>query len=110
MPSHRRILLVEDVYKIANDLHRTLERDGAVVTGSAATVEEALHLLDVAPVLEGTLLDIELHDHEPAKADQLTASPASKDQDWPVWPRQILEPRKWHVHRHPLIRHVLPSG
>jgi CheY-like chemotaxis protein len=57
---HRRTLVVEDEYLIADDLQHELEKLGMVVIGPAPTVAMALRLLDATPVLDGAILDIDL--------------------------------------------------
>jgi DNA-binding response OmpR family regulator len=57
---HRRILVVEDEYMIADDMRHELEKLGVVVIGPAPTVAMAFRLLDAAPVLDGAILDINL--------------------------------------------------
>ena len=58
--AQRRVLLVEDEYFIAVELHRALEARGAVVVGPAATVRDALALIAKAGPLDGAVLDINL--------------------------------------------------
>jgi hypothetical protein len=45
---------------IADDLQHELETLGVLVIEPAATVAMALHLLDVSPVVDGAILDIDL--------------------------------------------------
>ena len=58
--SPRRILVVEDEYLLAYDLRRDLEAAGAQVLGPAATVSEALRLLDGASLPDAAVLDVNL--------------------------------------------------
>jgi CheY-like chemotaxis protein len=60
MTVHRRILIVEDRYVIADDLTRALEQAGVVVIGPAPTIAAALRLLEATPILDGAILDIDL--------------------------------------------------
>ena len=57
----RHILLVEDEYFIADAMQRSLEDAGAYVVGPAASVKDALALLDSEPV-DGAVLDVSLYD------------------------------------------------
>lgn len=56
----RRILVVEDQYAIALDLCESLDREGARVVGPAASVEDALLMLEGAGPLDLAVLDIKL--------------------------------------------------
>lgn len=56
---NRHILLVEDEYFIADAMQRGLEDAGAHVVGPAASVEDALALLESATV-NGAILDVTL--------------------------------------------------
>ena len=56
-----RVLIVEDEPFIAWDLAQAVESAGGVVIGPAATVAQALALVD-ASVLEGAILDVHLPD------------------------------------------------
>ena len=58
-PDGRLVLVVEDEFLIAMDLERLLGRHGFRVLGPAATVAEALHLLD-GDVPDVALLDVNL--------------------------------------------------
>ena len=58
--AHRRVLLVEDEYFIAVELHDAFEARGAEVIGPAATVKDALALVAGAGPLDGAVLDINL--------------------------------------------------
>ena len=55
-----RFLVVEDEYLIAVDLVATLEALGMEVAGPAASVNEALQLLERGDHLDGAVLDINL--------------------------------------------------
>ena len=57
----RHILVVEDEYFIADAMQRGLEDIGAQVVGPAASVADALALLDSTPV-NGAILDVKLAD------------------------------------------------
>ena len=59
-PSPRRILVVEEEYLLAYDLRRDLEAAGAQVLGPAATVAEALRILDGASLPDAAVLDVNL--------------------------------------------------
>jgi CheY-like chemotaxis protein len=69
----RRILVVEDEYVIAADLAASLEELGVEVTGPAASVAEALTLLEKdRHRLDGAVLDINLgNEHVYPVADVL---------------------------------------
>jgi CheY-like chemotaxis protein len=56
----RRILVVEDQYAIALGLCESLDREGAHVVGPAASVEDALLMLEGAGPLDLAVLDIKL--------------------------------------------------
>lgn len=55
----RRILVVEDVYLIADDVCRALVRAGAEVVGPAGTVADALVAMD-AGTIDAAVLDVNL--------------------------------------------------
>jgi CheY-like chemotaxis protein len=56
-----RLLVVEDEYLIAADLKDSLESLGAEVVGPAASVEEALRLIETSgDKLDGAVLDVNL--------------------------------------------------
>ena len=57
---HRRILVVQDQYMLAEDPQRDLERLGIVVIGPAPSATIALRLIAATPVLNGAILDIDL--------------------------------------------------
>ena len=56
----QRILLVEDDYLIATDLADELENEGAQVIGPAASVNEALRLIESTDRIDSAVLDINL--------------------------------------------------
>lgn len=56
----RRILVVEDQYAIALDLCESLDREGASVVGPAASVEDALQILEASGRPDAAVLDIRL--------------------------------------------------
>jgi len=55
-----RVLLVEDEHIVAAALSRGLRVYGAEVIGPAATVSNALALIEATPVIDGALVDINL--------------------------------------------------
>jgi len=71
----RRLLVVEDEYLIAADLTASLESLGVEVIGPAASVDEALFLVETnGGRLDGAVLDINLRDERVYPvADVLTA-------------------------------------
>ncbi len=54
------VLLVEDEHIVAAALSRGLRVCGAEVIGPAATVSNALALIEATPVIDGALVDINL--------------------------------------------------
>jgi CheY-like chemotaxis protein len=58
--SARRILIIEDEHMLAKALSRALHGMGAEIVGMAATVEQALKLVEAIPEVDGALLDINL--------------------------------------------------
>ena len=58
----RRILVVEDEFLLADELHRELEAAGAVVIGPAPTVRSALALVENEGPIDAALLDVNLND------------------------------------------------
>lgn len=58
--SGRRIVLIEDEHIVVQSLARALHLLGAEVVATAASVEQALALLDPAPDIDGAVLDINL--------------------------------------------------
>lgn len=70
----RRILIVEDEYFIAMDLALNLGDLGAEIVGPAASVAEALDLIQTADRLDGAVLDVNLRDERVyTVADELMA-------------------------------------
>ena len=68
----RRILIVEDQCAIALDLCECLDQLGASVIGPAASVADALCILDSAASLDAAVLDVELEGQQVyAVADRL---------------------------------------
>jgi CheY-like chemotaxis protein len=59
---NHRFLVVEDDYLIAADLAAFLEAQGIEVVGPAASVNEALALLETSDHLDGAVLDVNLQD------------------------------------------------
>ena len=57
--AHRRVLVVEDEYFIADDMVRVLQKLGANVVGPVQTAEKAMALLQDSPV-DVAVLDINL--------------------------------------------------
>jgi CheY-like chemotaxis protein len=55
-----RVLLVEDEHIVAAALSRGLRVCGAEVIGPAATVPNALALIEATPAIDGALVDINL--------------------------------------------------
>jgi ActR/RegA family two-component response regulator len=56
-----RLLVVEDDYLIAQDMRRSLEREGAVVVGPVPSVEKALSLIGSDPALRAAVVDVNLN-------------------------------------------------
>ncbi|RVT90506.1 response regulator [Sphingomonas crocodyli] len=56
----RIIIVVEDEYYLAQDLTFELVGEGATVIGPAASVEQALHLIEATPHIDGAVVDIRL--------------------------------------------------
>jgi CheY-like chemotaxis protein len=71
----KRLLVVEDEYVIASDIASALEDAGAEVIGPAATVKNALELIErEAGRLDGAVLDINLRNERVFPvADALTS-------------------------------------
>jgi CheY-like chemotaxis protein len=70
----RRLLVVEDEYLVAADLTSSLEAHGAEVVGPAASVQDALSLVNNGGRLDGAVLDINLRSERVYPvADLLTA-------------------------------------
>ncbi len=55
-----RILVVEDEYMLADELHTELGDVGAIVLGPVGTVEEAIALIGSGQRIDGSVLDINL--------------------------------------------------
>ena len=55
------ILVIEDEYIVAEDLHRALQAAGAQVLGPVPTVAEALSAVGTRERIDGAVLDINLH-------------------------------------------------
>jgi DNA-binding response OmpR family regulator len=55
-----RILVVEDEYWLADELCTELTEAGAIVIGPAASVADALALIESADHLDGAVLDVNL--------------------------------------------------
>lgn len=55
-----RILVVEDEYLLADELHMELERAGATVIGPAAGLSEALAVINATQDIDGAVLDANL--------------------------------------------------
>jgi CheY-like chemotaxis protein len=53
----RRILVVEDEYLVADELHMELERVGATVIGPVASLAEAIAIIAATPHIDGAVLD-----------------------------------------------------
>lgn len=56
----RRILIVEDEYFLATELEQELTEAGAIVLGPAASVRNALALIEENDALDGAMLDVNL--------------------------------------------------
>lgn len=63
LPDRAAVLVAEDEPFIAYDLATTIEDAGGVVVGPAATVKEALALLEIYPVA-AAILDVNLGDRD----------------------------------------------
>jgi CheY-like chemotaxis protein len=61
---HRRILVVEDEYFLADDMAEALRALDAEILGPVADVQEALDLLATEAGISGAVLDINLHGEE----------------------------------------------
>ncbi|HEX2527226.1 MAG TPA: hypothetical protein VHL31_13140 [Geminicoccus sp.] len=59
--SGTRVLVVEDVYVIADDLQHELEHAGAEVVGPVPTLDAAMKLVTAGPGIDGAVLDVELN-------------------------------------------------
>jgi DNA-binding response OmpR family regulator len=58
--SGRRILVVEDEFLLAEELHYELTKAGAVVVGMASTVDDALQMIQMEGELDAAILDVNL--------------------------------------------------
>lgn len=91
------ILVVEDEYIMAMDLHCSLEDAGATVLGPVGSVADALAILDVTADIHAAILDVNLGKETAyAIADALSA------RDVPFvfttgYDKDILPPRFAHV-------------
>lgn len=56
----RRLLLVEDEYVLASYLAQALEEQGAEVIGPAASVSDALVLIETTDGIDAAILDVNL--------------------------------------------------
>jgi DNA-binding response OmpR family regulator len=59
--AHLRILIVEDQHLVSESMKQDLQRMGVLVIGPASSVSTALRMLDAAPIVDGAILDIDLH-------------------------------------------------
>jgi DNA-binding response OmpR family regulator len=55
-----RILVVEDEYLLADELHMELERAGATVIGPVAGLADAIALIEATQRIDGAVLDANL--------------------------------------------------
>jgi DNA-binding LytR/AlgR family response regulator len=61
--AHRRLLVVEDEYMVACEVAEALEDAGANIIGPAATIEDALRLIEEhGDAIDGAVLDVNLRD------------------------------------------------
>ena len=58
----RRVLIVEDEYFIADEMHRAFEEAGAAMLEPVGQVQEALALIARTEHIDVAILDINLHD------------------------------------------------
>jgi CheY-like chemotaxis protein len=56
----RHVLVVEDEYYIAADMVDALEEHGAHVIGPAASIADAIHLVEQTEHLDGAVVDLNL--------------------------------------------------
>lgn len=56
----RRILIVEDLYFLADDMRADFEQAGAEVIGPVGRISDALDLLKSGVLLDGAVLDVNL--------------------------------------------------
>jgi DNA-binding response OmpR family regulator len=73
LPDHAPILVAENEPFIALNLAATVQNVGGTVVGPVATVEEALALLDVQPVV-AAILDVNLSDRDITPVAELLIS------------------------------------
>lgn len=57
---HCRILVVEDEFMLADDLHTELDNAGAIVLGPVATLEKAIDLITREEDIDAAILDVNL--------------------------------------------------
>lgn len=57
--SERRVLVVEDIYFIADDVRRALSKAGAEIIGPASNTADAIRQLGAAPI-DAAVLDVNL--------------------------------------------------
>ena len=57
----RRVLVVEDEYLLASCLTDALLVIGAIVIGPVATIEDAVTIISAETVIDGAILDLNLH-------------------------------------------------
>ena len=57
---HRRILVAEDEFLLADDLDMELQDAGAIVLGPAGTISEALKIIEDQQQIDGAILDVNL--------------------------------------------------
>ena len=55
-----RVLVVEDEYMLADELETELADAGAIVLGPAATIEDAMAIIEAEPGMDGAILDANL--------------------------------------------------
>ena len=71
---HKRLLVLEDEYMLADDLARALTASGAEVVGPFPTEAAAMRELDRGAPIDGAVLDVNLDGHiGMAVADRLLA-------------------------------------
>ncbi len=73
LPDHAAVFVAEDEPFIAFDLATTIEDAGGLVVGPAATVKEALALLENCPV-DAAILDVNLGDRDICPVAELLLS------------------------------------
>ena len=57
---HRRVLVVEDSYLVAQEIMEALERQGATVIGPVSTLHDALRLARETSELDAAVLDVNI--------------------------------------------------